>query len=94
MDVNCFKAEIEPLLNNYALKYSSFHNGDFGDLDRVEFEGSNKVGTIDFWSKGWVNIDIYDCIYDVQLINLLLEPDEVEEQKKAMKTLLKILTDE
>jgi len=89
MDINFFKKEIQPILEGYNFQYSSFPNGDFGDLERVEFEGHNKIGTVDFWSKGWISIDIYDLILDDQLINLLLGPDE--EQLKAIETLVSIL---
>ena len=89
MDINFFKKEIEPILVGYDFQYGSFPDGDFGDLERVEFEGHNKVGTIDVWSKGWISIDIYDLILDDQLLNLLLGPDE--EQLKAIETLVKIL---
>jgi len=89
MDINFFRKEIEPLLEGYDFQYISFPEGDFGDLERVEFEGHNKIGTVDFWSKEWISIDIYDLILDDQLINLLLGPDE--EQLKAIETLVKIL---
>ncbi|EQA4282135.1 hypothetical protein ACX2VI_003108 [Cronobacter dublinensis] len=89
MDIVIFKKEIEPVLTGYEFQYSSFPGGDFGDLERVEFEGCNKVGTIDFWSKGWIGIDIYDLIQGGQLINVLLEPDE--DQLKALENLVRIL---
>lgn len=91
MDINFFKAEIAPHLAGYELQYSSFSNGDFGDLERVEFEKGDKLGTVDMWSKGWMSIDVYDTALDAQLINLLLSPDELEQQKKAIETLLRIL---
>ncbi|MBN3215509.1 hypothetical protein [Pectobacterium polaris] len=89
MDINFFKKKIEPILVGYSFQYTSFLDGDFGDLERVEFEGNNKVGTVDFWSKGWISIDIYDLILDDQRLNLLLGPDE--EQLKAIETLVKLL---
>lgn len=91
MDINFFKAEIAPRLAGYELQYSSFRNGDFGDLERVEFEKGDKLGTVDLWSKGWMSIDVYDTALDAQLINLLLSPDELEQQKKSIETLLRIL---
>ncbi|GKW06312.1 hypothetical protein [Pectobacterium carotovorum] len=89
MDINFFKKKIEPILVRYSFQYTSFLDGDFGDLERVEFEGHNKVGTVDFWSKGWISIDIYDLVLDDQRLNLLLGPDE--EQLKAIETLVKLL---
>ncbi|MBK5073440.1 hypothetical protein I2492_10900 [Budviciaceae bacterium CWB-B4] len=94
MDIHFFKKNISPKLTNYTLKYSSYPNGDFGDLERVEVQGENKIGGIDFWSQGWIDIDIYDLTLDEQLINVLLDPNEMEAQEKAIYKFLKILLDE
>lgn len=91
MNIDFFKTEIAPHLPGYELQYSFFRNGDFGDLERVELERGNKLGTVDMWSKGWMSIDVYDSALDAQLINLLLSPDELEEQKKAIENLIRIL---
>ena len=91
MNIDFFKTKVAPYLAGYELQYSSFSNGDFGDLERVEFERGDKLGTVDIWSKGWMSIDVYDSALDAQLINLLLSPDELEQQKKAIKNLIWIL---
>lgn len=91
MDINFFKKEIEPILVGYSFQYSSFSDGDLGDLERAEFEGHNKIGTVDFWSKGWVGIDIYDLTVDKQLLNVLLGPED--EQLKFIEILMKLLKD-
>lgn len=91
MNIDFFKTEVAPYLVGYELQYSSFSNGDFGDLERVEFERGDKLGTVDIWSKGWMSIDVYDSALDAQLINLLLSPDELEQQKKAIENLIRIL---
>ena len=59
-------------------------------MERVEFERGDKLGTVDIWSKGWVSIDVYDSALDAQLVNLLLSPDELEQQK-AVENLIWIL---
>ncbi|APW04089.1 hypothetical protein AB295_20980 [Salmonella enterica] len=91
MNIDFFKTKVAPYLAGYELQYSSFSNGDFGDLERVEFERGDKLGTVDIWSKGWMSIDVYDSALDAQLINLLLSPDELEQQKKAIENLIRIL---
>ncbi len=91
MDVNYFKKKIAHLLGGYNLKYTSFKDGDFGDLERVEIDGFHKLATVDLWSKGWVNIDVYDCNLEIQLMNLLLDSSEEKEQGEAMEALLGIL---
>ena len=91
MNIDFFKTEVAPYFAGYELQYSSFSNGDFGDLERVEFERGDKLGTVDIWSKGWMSIDVYDSALDAQLINLLLSPDELEQQKKAIENLIRIL---
>lgn len=76
MDIFQFNEEVKPLLQGYSVEYSSFPNGDFGDLERVELEGFNKLATVEFWSKGWISIDVYDCACDEQIMNVLLSPEE------------------
>ena len=89
MRVEYFNENIEPHLEGYEFTYSTFPEGDFGKLERVEFKGKNKVGAIDFWSQGWVGMDIYDLELDDQVFNLLLDPDE--EKHDAIAKLINIL---
>ena len=91
MNMNEFKKILAPMLKNYKLTYSSYHNGDFGSLKRVSIEGENKIACIDFWSKGWLALDIYDLILDDQIMNILLDPFEIEEQSNAIKQFIRIL---
>lgn len=93
-NINYFKKYIEPKLINYHLKYSFYLDGDFGDINRVEIESDQKIGGIDFWRLGWLSIDIYDLIVDKQIMNILLEPKEVEEQQKALDEFLRLLLNE
>ena len=92
MDGTWFNERVKPLLKGFALGYSSFADGDFGDLERIELEGFNKLGTVEFWSKGWVGIDIYDCALDGQVMNVLLSPEEKESVSQAFEKFIKILT--
>lgn len=92
MDSSWFNEGVKPLLKGYSLEYSSFSNGDFGDLERIELEGFNKLGTVEFWSKGWVGMDIYDCVLDDQVMNVLLSPEEKESIPQAFERFIKILT--
>lgn len=91
MNIEYFKKNILPKLEGYEFHYSSFPNGDFGSLERVEFENGIKFGTIDLWSKGWINIDIYDRELDEQLMNVLLSPSEVTLREKIMVNFYHIL---
>ncbi|KAA5841536.1 hypothetical protein F2A38_13380 [Pseudomonas chlororaphis] len=91
MDCSWFDENIKPLLNGCLLEYSSFSGGDFGDLERVEVEISNKLGTVEFWSKGWVGIDVYDCALDEQVLNVLLSPEEGESVPQAFNRFVEIL---
>lgn len=94
MNIDCIKKIIIPKLKNYKLTYNSFPNGDFGSLERINIEGINKVAGIDIWSKGWLNIDIYDLVLDEQVMNVLLSPEEIKEKEDAIVKLLGILLDE
>ena len=76
MNIAQFEKEIKPLLNRYTMQYATFVYGDFGSLERIELEGFNKLATVNFWSKGWIGIDIYDCACDEQVMNILLSPED------------------
>lgn len=85
-----FKKEILPLLSEYEITYRDFQNGDFGDLEQVIIESKNKGGGIDFWSSGWLGIDLYDYEKDEVLMNILIEADEeyipvLEKLKKLLE---------
>jgi len=92
MDSSWFDESVKPFLKGYSLEYSLFSNGDFGDLERIELEGFNKVGAVEFWSKGWVSIDIYDRALDDQVMNVLLSPEEKESAHQEFERFIKILT--
>lgn len=92
MNISFFKKKVEPFLKGYKCKYISFPGyGDFGKLKRVEFEGYNKAGNVDFWSTGWLDIDVVDYYLDQHIVNLLYGPDEIDLQKRALENLLKVL---
>lgn len=79
-------------MKEFSLEYSAFADGDFGDLERIESEGFNKLGTFEFCSKGGVGIDIYDFILDDQVMNVLLSPEEKESVPQEFDRFVKILT--
>lgn len=91
MDINYIKNNVSSKLSNYKLTYRSFPSGDFGSLERLEIDGCNKLGGIDVWSKGWLDIDIYDLTLDKVVMNVLLKPSETQEQEKAIAKFLEIL---
>lgn len=88
MDAFQFSKEVGSLLKGYSVEYSTFDNGNFGDLERIELEGFNKLATVELWSEGWVGIDIYDCACDEQIMNILLSPEEKYLVPKAFEKLL------
>lgn len=92
MDAFQFNKEIKPLLKGYSVEYSTFANGNFGNLERIELESFNKLATVEFWSEGWVCIDIYDRACDEQVMNILLSPEEKDLVPKALEKLLDILS--
>ncbi|NUF79361.1 hypothetical protein GY065_10670 [Snodgrassella sp. ESL0323] len=94
MDMRYFKNNIAPQLSNYKLTYSSYPKRDFGSLERVVIEGNGKIAGIDIWSKGWLDIDIYDLLIDKQVMNVLLEPIEIQKQEDSIKQFLEILLNE
>lgn len=71
-----FKREILPLLSKYEVIYRNYQNGDLGDLEQIIFESKNKGGGIDFWSSGWLGIELYDYKNEKEMISVLLETEE------------------
>ena len=69
-------------------KYSTDTNGQFGDLQRIEFESPSKIGGIDFWSTGWINMHLVDTVKGDELLNVLLAPNEGSEVKGAFEKML------
>ncbi|MCC8465029.1 MULTISPECIES: hypothetical protein [Photorhabdus] len=94
MNIHDFDKNIKPLLRNYSFEYSFFVDGEFGNLERIEFDGCGKLGTIDIWSKGWLSIDIYDCILDRQVMNVIYSPEEKQSCKTGVEVFLRILLNE
>lgn len=86
-----FKRVFIPLLEDYEIEYSTFQNGDFGDLERFEIEGKNKGGNVDFWSLGWLNVHLVDYEEEKELLNVLLEPHQKIEREEVFKKLQTLL---
>lgn len=86
-----FKKKIEPTLKGYEINHRFYENGDFGSLNQIEFNSKNKGGNIDFWGLGWLGIFIWDYQQEKQIINVLLEPNQEEEQKKLLENLKSVL---
>lgn len=84
-----FRTEITPRLLDYKLEYRSYKNGDFGDLEQVIIKSEKKEGSIDFWSLGWLGLELYDYEKDEHLVNILLEPEE--ECKEIFEKFLALL---
>ncbi|WP_455922153.1 hypothetical protein [Pseudomonas putida] len=91
MDLLQFNTHFIASLEGYSVKYSQFERGDFGGLDRVELDGFNKLATLEFWSKGWIGFEIFDCSIDQQVMNELLSPDEVKPRLDAFEKFMSIL---
>ncbi len=87
MNLDWFKKELENKLGSYEINFSSFENGDFGNLNRVEFEGLGKGGNIDFWDSGWMEIHLVDYKEEKQLFHVMLEPNQEYEKERAIEIL-------
>ena len=88
-----FKELVEPRIPaSYVLTWTEYLEGDFGDLNRLEFSSSSKIGAIDFWSKDWLAIDVVDLDLDDQVLNVLYSPDQMHEIPAGFARLLEILS--
>jgi len=88
-----FKELIEPRIPaSYVLTWTEYLEGDFGDLKRLEFISSTKIGAIDFWSRDWLAMDIVDLEIGEQVLNILYSPDQMHEIPAGFERLLDILS--
>ncbi|HHG86369.1 MAG TPA: hypothetical protein ENJ82_16580 [Bacteroidetes bacterium] len=90
-DITWFKKEVEPYLKGYDVVYKFFKNGDFGDLNQVEFNSKERGGEIDFWSSGWLSVHLIDYIKGNELLNTLLKPEQHKEKDKLLSKLKGLL---
>jgi hypothetical protein len=90
-NIDWFKREIVPKFYNYKITYRFFENGDFGSLNQAVLQYKRIEVVIDFWGLEWLGIFAYDFEKEADLLNLLLEPNEIEEKDKAFKELFSIL---
>lgn len=81
--IDWFKAEIAPYLREYEIEYRFFANGDFGDLERVEFNSESLGGEIDFWSSGRIAIHLVDYTSGKELMNSMWEAGEQDARRSS-----------
>ncbi|MFV5700171.1 hypothetical protein ACM55H_17575 [Flavobacterium sp. ZT3R17] len=80
-----FKANIEPTLEGFEIKYCSYDDGDFGSLNQIEFNSKGKGGNIDFWGLGYLGIFLWDYQKEEEIMNVLLDPNQELEKEKAFE---------
>ena len=90
-NLSWFKTNINPFLKGYDVKNRFYKDGDFGSLDQIEFNSPDKGGNLDLWGSGWIGIFLYDYKKQIEIINVLLKPDQIEEQKKLLDKLKSFL---
>lgn len=87
--MNYFKNNIFPNIRDYyKINFSASVEGDitgFGNLERVEIEGNNLLGGIDFWSSGWIDFHLIDLRNDKEILNILVSPDRNKEKIMIME---------
>jgi len=92
MDSGWFQKNIEPRLAGCSFTYSSFSRGHFGDRERVEVAAGRKLATMEFWSEGWVGIDVYDLDRDDQVMNTLISPEENYLVVRVIERMVNLMT--
>lgn len=91
MDIQWFKEKVEPVLDDFEIKYKYFEKGDFGSLNQVEFNSSTQGGEVDFWNSGFLGIHLVDYTKGVELLNEFWEPEYVVEKRTALRKLQNLL---
>lgn len=90
-NITWFKENIIPYLEGFEIEFKFYENGDFGDLNQVELNSSEKGGEIEFWSTGWLGIHLVDYIEGEEILDVLLRPDQYEEKENVGKRLQELL---
>lgn len=87
--MNYFKNNIFPNIRDYyKINFSTSVERDitsFGNLERVEIEGNNLLGGIDFWSSGWIDFHLIDLRNDKEILNILVSPDRNKEKTMILE---------
>ncbi len=91
IDFEWFENRFVLYLKEFEIKYRFFEKGDFGSLNQIAFDSPEKGGEIDFWSSGRLSILFVDYEKGVDLLNILLMPEQEEEKEIAFQKLKKIL---
>jgi len=90
-DIASYKELVEPRLVGYEIKDKHFTNGDFGDLQQIEFNSSEFGGEIDFWSSGYLGMHFVNYLTGEVLINTFLPPEDVSSKVDAFLKLSRLL---
>jgi len=90
-DIDWFKDNFEFYLSNYEIEYRFYQNGDWGDLNQVEFNTVGKGGEIDFWSSGNLSVHFIDYVTGKVLINIFLESFQEKEKDEIFQKLKEII---
>lgn len=87
--MNYFKNNIFPNIRDYyKINFFTSVEGDItgsGNLERVEIEGNNLLGGIDFWSSGWIDFHLIDLRNDKEILNILVSPDRNKEKTMILE---------
>ncbi len=86
-DLSWFKKSLAPKLNDFKLEYRYFDEGDFGSLNQVLFNSSKLGGEVEFWSRNFLRIHLWDYEKDIELMNILIHPHQKEEKQKVFEEL-------
>jgi len=90
-NIEWFKNNVVSKMKEYELKYKFFEEGDFGSLNQIEFNSRRIGGNVDFWGLGWLGVFVWNYETEEQLLNVLLEPNQKQEQDEALKQLQDLL---
>ena len=86
-----FNEALMPYFEQFELKNKFYKNGDFGDLNQIEFNSDCMGGVVDFWSNGYISLHLVDYLSGNELLNIMLESNKIEEQKNQINILKKLI---
>ena len=76
---------------NYDVKCTSYLKGDFGTLERIEFDSHELGGFIDYWGNGYLNVHLVNYKLEKEILNRFIISNIEEDKIKLLYDLLEFI---
>ncbi len=92
-----FDTEVKPKMKGFTFSYDS-HQSEFANFgsysgERVEFKNESKIGDVDFWETGWIQVTVYDLKLDETRIDYVFTTEAIEANPHFFDQILPLIID-